>query len=392
MFYLILSLFFLLNKSFQSKQFYTPEVPIDEVMNFIESHLLTEIKPRKIKVFTGVNWDYILIPSVSKYLFEDLNIIENYAPIGQINRPGNKYEKHYICVHDTGDHSYGAYQWSEIVRKAKVGDREYAASYQYVVGNDGYYHNIPDDEVAYHAGDGHTEESLFGLIPTGVYILQKKINENEKAKIEIDKEGYYTINGEKTKVKSPVNSTDNSILSKKDINDLGIYYTIKEIEKYKYEYFLGRTWYNPIFQKISNFGGNFNSIGIEACVNYGTDVYFTWQRVAKLVAKLLEENSLSIDAVVQHHYFSGKNCPQTTRTANLWEYFKSLVSVESQMLYYRKLGYTFEFKSNNNKYLNNKGRILEKVKNPTMVSYSITVKNKNGETLSKTFFSVLSPD
>ena len=128
MYILILSLIFLLNKSLQYKQFYTPEVPIDEVMNFIESQLLTEIISRKIKVFTGVDWDYILIPSVSKYLFEDLDIIENYVPIGQINRPGIKYEKHYICVHDTGDHSYGAYQWSEIVRKAKVGNREYAAS------------------------------------------------------------------------------------------------------------------------------------------------------------------------------------------------------------------------------------------------------------------------
>ena len=59
----------------------------------------------------------------------------------------------------------------------------------------------------------------------------------------------------------------------------------------------------------------------------------------------MKENSLSIDAVVQHHYFSGKNCPQTTRTANLWDYFKSLVLAEYQLLYYRSLGYTFEFKS-----------------------------------------------
>ena len=56
MFILILSLFFLLNNSFQSKQYDTPEVLIGEVMNFIESQLLTEIKSRQIKVFTGENW------------------------------------------------------------------------------------------------------------------------------------------------------------------------------------------------------------------------------------------------------------------------------------------------------------------------------------------------
>ena len=382
----------LLSQTFQIQNLRSSEeTTLNEVMDFIESQLLSVIKPRQIKVFTGKNWDYLLLPSVSKYLFEDINIIDNFAPKGQVNRPGKKYEKYYICVHDTGDHSYGAKQWSDIVKNAKIGKSDYLASFQYVVGNDGYYHNIPDDEVAFHAGDGHfEEESLFGLIPSGVYIQQKKIDENEKAKIEIDKKGYFTINGERSTIKAPTNITNNNtILTTKDINDLGIYYTIQEVDKYKYEYYLGRTWYNPIFQKISNYGGNFNSIGIESCINYNTDVYYTWQKVAKLVAKLMQDNSLTIDAVVQHHYFSGKNCPQTTRTANLWDYFKSLVLVENQMLYYKKQGYTFEFKSNNKNYINEKGRVIKTVDIPTFITYSISVKDKNGKSLTKEFTSLL---
>ena len=385
---------FLLSQTSQIQNLKSSESNLNEVMEFIESQLLSGIKPRQIKVFTGTNWDYLLLPSVSKYLFEDINIIDNFAPIGQVNRPGKKYEKYYICVHDTGDHSFGAQQWSDIVKKAKIGKSDYLASFQYVVGNDGYYHNIPDDEVAFHAGDGHfEEESLFGLIPSGVYIQQKKIEENKKAKIEIDKKGYFTINGESSIIKAPTNITNNNtILTTKDINDLGIYYTLKEVDKYKYEYYLGRTWYNPIFQKISNYGGNFNSIGIESCINYGTDVYYTWQKVAKLVAKLMQDNSLTIDAVVQHHYFSGKNCPQTTRTAHLWDYFKSLVLVENQMLYYKKQGYTFEFKSKNKNYLNEKGRVIKAVGNPTFINYSITVKDKNGKSLTKEFSSLILPE
>ena len=381
----IFTLIFLINQSFQVSQ----EISLEEVMKFIEGQLLPEIKPRKIKVYTGIDWDYLLLPSVSNFLFEDINIIDNFAPLGQVNRPGDKHEKHYICVHDTGDHNYGAFQWSEVVRKAQIGSRAYEASFQYVVGNDGYYHNIPDDETAYHAGDGHSEESIFGLISTGVYIEAKKIAENEKAKIEIDKEGYFTIDGQKTKVRAPLNSTDNSILSTKDINDLGIYYTLKYIGKHNYEYFLGRTWYNPVYKKISNYGGNLNSIGIETCINHDTDVYFSWQRVAKLVAKLMQENSLTIDAVVQHHYFSGKNCPQTTRTANLWDYFKSLVLAEYQMLNYKNLGYTFEFKSENEKYINEKGRVILKPEIPTNVSYSITVRDNDGNKFTKSFSSLL---
>ena len=385
----ILSLIFLMSQSFQVKKLPLQDILIEEVMTFIKNQLISEIKPRQIKVFTGINWDYLLLPSVSKLLFEDINITNNFAPVGQVNRPGNKYEKHFICVHDTGDHNFGAFQWSEAVRKAKIGQRDYVASFQYVVGNDGYYHNIPDDEVAHHAGDGHTEESLFGLIPTGVYLNKKEISVNEKAKVEVDDEGYFTIDGERTKVKAPLNSTDNTLLTTKDINDLGIYYTLQVVEKNKIEYFLGRTWYNPVFQRISNYGGNFNSIGIEACINHDTDVYFTWQRVAKLVAKLMTENSLSIDAVVQHHYFSGKNCPQTTRTANLWDYFKSLVLAEYQMLYYKNLGYTFEFKSLSEKYLNDKGRVILKPEEPTTVHYTITVRDKNGNSLTKTYNSLL---
>ena len=361
-------------------------------MNFIESQLLSEIKPRQIKVFTGINWDYLLLPSVSKFLFEDIDIIDNFAPKGQVNRPGNKYEKHYICVHDTGDHTFGAHQWSDIVKNAKIGKREYVASFQYVVGNDGYYHNIPDDEVAHHAGDGHTEESLFGVIASGVIIEQKKIDKINKPKIEINGEGYFTIDGEISKIKAPTNSTDNGkILTTKDINDLGIYYELKEIDKHKYEYYLGRTWYNPIFEKISNYGGNFNSIGIESCVNINTDVYYTWQKVAKLVAKLMQENSLTIDAVVQHHYFSGKNCPQTIRTAKLWDYFKSLVLIEYQMLQYKNQGYSFELIPENFKFVNRKGRILKKVEIPTTINYLIIVKNKNGKSLTKKFSSLLFP-
>ena len=385
----ILTLIFLISQSFQVEKLGSQEVSLSEVMRYIKSQLLPEIKPRQIKVYTGIDWDYLLLPSVSKFLFEDINIIDNFAPIGQINRPGNKYEKHYICVHDTGDHNFGAFQWSEAVRNARIGKSDYVASFQYVVGNDGYYHNIPDDEVAHHAGDGHTEESIFDIIPAGVYIQAKKIDENEKAKVEVDEEGYFTINGERTKVKAPLNSTDNSILKTKDINDLGIYCTLKEVGKHKYEYFLGRTWYNPIYEKISNYGGNLNSIGIETCINHDTDVYFSWQRVAKLVAKLMKENSLTIDAVVQHHYFSGKNCPETTRTANLWDYFKFLVLAEYQMLTYQNLGFTFEFKSEDEKYVNEKGRVVLKAETPTTVHYSITVRDIDGNSLTETFSSLL---
>ena len=325
-------------------------------MSFISSIIIKEIKPRKIKIFTGIDWDYLMIPSVTKYLFEDLNIIDNFAPKGQNNRPGKIYKKHYICVHDTGDHSFGAKQWSDIVKNAKIGKRDYRCSFQYVVGNDGYYHNIPDNEVAHHAGDGRTEESIFGLIPSGVYTDEIK---SEKAKIEIDEEGYYTINGIKSLIKSPTNDKG-QILQTKYINDLGIYSELKIEDNIqnKYQYYLGRTWYNPIFNRISNYGGNLNSIGIESCINVNTDIYYTFQKVAKLVAKLMEE--------------------------------KELILVEYQILQYKNIGYSFEFKSES-EFVNDKGRVIKAVENETIVKYIIIIKDKNGNSLDKSFESCVYP-
>ena len=105
------------------------------------------------------------------------------------------------------------------------------------------------------------------------------------------------------------------------------------------EYFyLGETYFNKTYEKIANRGGNNNSIGIESCITANTDIYLTWQKTAKLVAYLLDNNNLTINDVVQHHYFSGKNCPQTMREAGFYMHFKKLVQIEYQVLQFIKQG------------------------------------------------------
>ena len=353
---------------------------LQEVMDYIKSINIPKIIPQNIEVICwDLIWQHELTPSVSKYLFEDLNIIDNIAPEGNSNRPGGKHKKCYICVHDTADGTYSAKQWNQAVYDTKFNNDTYAASYQYVVGNDGYYHNMPDDETAYHAGDGAQEGSLFKLYETKVY------GSNKKPHVSISTDGYYTIDGEKTIVVAPKKNEE--ILSEKYINDLGIYTTIQDGQ-----YYIGNTWYSATYNYIANKGGNLNSIGIESCVNKGSDVHLTWQRVAKLVAKLMDENNLGIDAIVQHHYFSGKNCPQTMRKANKWEYFLDLVSVEYQMRQYMKLGFKFEFKSNNTDLVNEIGRVIN-IENtsPLNASYTVKVKDKDGNELEETFSTLIEP-
>ena len=354
---------------------------LEEVMNYLISVSNDRIRVKNIKVWALENyWKHELIPSVSKYLFEDIEMHENIAPEGNPNRPGDKHEKKYITVHDTGDFSFNAAQWSKAVYDAKIGDSPYTVSFQYVVGNDGYFHNIPDDETAYHAGDGATSSSLFQEFPTDVY------GDKSYPHINISTDGYYVIEGKKSKVLAPTGK-DGNILNESYFNDMGIYTTIKDGM-----YYIGSTWYSETYNKIGNHGGNTNSIGIESCVNRGSDIYLTWQRLAKLVAKLMDDYNFGIDQIVQHHYFSGKNCPQTMRTEGYWQHFLSLVEVEYQMLQYKKLGFTFELEPININYVNNIGRIINRGNTiPVSASYIVNISDGKGNFMKRVFITSVPP-
>ena len=139
------------------------------------------------------------------------------------------------------------------------------------------------------------------------------------------------------------------------------------------------TYFSQGYEKIANRGGNNNSVGIESCITEGTDIYYTWQKTAKLVAKLLDENKLTIDDVKQHHYFSGKNCPQTIRMNDMWEHFKELVLFEQQIREFKKEGYHIELIVNDENVLPN-GRI--KALNKKEIKYIIrTTKDEIQEEL-----------
>ena len=68
-----------------------------EVMNYISSVTNSIINITTIKVWATEDY-YLheLLPSVCQYLFEEMEIIENIAPEGNPNRPGEKHEIRYI--------------------------------------------------------------------------------------------------------------------------------------------------------------------------------------------------------------------------------------------------------------------------------------------------------
>nr|WP_237418657.1 peptidoglycan-binding protein [Halobacillus litoralis] len=77
--------------------------------------------------------------------------------------------------------------------------------------------------------------------------------------------------------------------------------------------------------------GNYNSIGIELCVNDMDNFHITRKNAAALVSYLMNEFDIPLSNVVPHNYWSGKNCP--TNLLPVFENFKMQVMESLSYIY-----------------------------------------------------------
>lgn len=91
---------------------------------------------------------------VPKKTDDELNIVQDFIPKGRKNRPGRANSMQYITVHDTGNANTGAgalnhakYLKGDSAANAKV-------SWHYTVDDTRVVQHLPDNEDAFHAGDG----------------------------------------------------------------------------------------------------------------------------------------------------------------------------------------------------------------------------------------------
>lgn len=76
--------------------------------------------------------------------------------------------------------------------------------------------------------------------------------------------------------------------------------------------------------------GNNEGIQVEVCVNSDGDYVKALQNAAELVAKIMKDEGIPISKVVQHNYFSGKNCPRNMRAGKIsWTQFIAMVKAAS---------------------------------------------------------------
>ena len=69
---------------------------------------------------------------------------------------------------------------------------------------------------------------------------------------------------------------------------------------------------------------NLNSLALEICVNEGGDYEAAFRRAARVVRDWRIKHKLGRDRVVQHHHWTGKNCPTQMRTSARWKEFLDL--------------------------------------------------------------------
>ena len=286
-----------------------------------------------------------------------------------------KSSTEFITVHDTGDNKFNADQWANEVTTSSR-----QVSWHFTVDDNKIIQHIPLDEVAYHAGDGG---SRYGLTDTGVkYTVANP-------KITVGDDGYYYINNIKSYIRAPY--VDGEFVT--DITPAGIY---TELGK-NGNYFMNNTYYNSTYQKISNCGGNYYSIGIESCVHNGVEYSKVQKRLANLVAHLLNIYDLSPSRVLQHRNFSGKYCPQSMIRATekgqksqfTLESFYKMIDIEYFIIKYLP-DLKVEYTSLNPDILSNDGELLSYVEENTKVKYTVNA-SYNGKTFEKTYETTIHP-
>ena len=107
-----------------------------------------------------------------------VEVVTSFLDEGAYNRPQTKRVIKYIVIHETGNYDIGA--------NAKLHDTylhthpEVDKSWHYTVDDSIIYHHLPDDEVGWHAGDGHVEDGG-NLNGVGIEICLNQDGDYEKA-------------------------------------------------------------------------------------------------------------------------------------------------------------------------------------------------------------------
>jgi len=345
---------------------------------FLEAHESNIYYEYKLPIGAGTPVYYAdIIGSVSDILYND----ELYIDTTYNKKTNDKYGAdlesrrmesiEFITVHYTGNMNATANgkmhadYFSQPLSSVST-------SIHYSTGNDGVFKGLDEEYRAAHAGDDGSLNTVskFEWRDTDVVVLE---SDPLFPVVTITSNATFAINGRDTLIKVPEETKNGRgfVTDNKWLNEMGIAVNIKD-GKYQ----LGTAWwcYTQIGEgRICSNGGNRNSIGIESAVNKGSDLWYTWQKTAQLVADIMVRHNLDITRVKGHHFFSAKDCPQPMleNELRLWWKFIELCQAEYNKLVNAK-DYEVTFESSSS-YVDNKGRVLKQGLTDEVISYTLTI-------------------
>ena len=371
----------------------TGEDKVDKVLALIAQNNFAVVEAGNISLMdNGSKREYVsTYGSINRFLFDEYKVDDTYKKkaIETINSHPAGYNcklrtdwhggVEFVTVHDTATTTGSVQSIGEYMSTGET-------SIHYTVGNEQILAVIPEEYIAYHAGDGTGTQ--FQWYDTGVAATDNSAPEFDM--VAGDGKYYFTVNGQKTNIVCPTGNGSRSITnpSKANFSHLG---PVWKIENGKY--YMGTTWVDfsqVAAGTIGSHGGNNNSIGIEMCVNYSGDIYDTWQRTAQLVADICIRYNLDLTRVKQHNTWTGKNCPQCLIAADYWWGFMDMVAVNYEIMKnYSDVKITMEAHDDESaEYINGVGRIVKKPSKTITVAYDVTVEC-NGTSKTITLYSVI---
>ena len=352
---------------------------LEHVLNSHESNIFTRYN---LGIGAGTPVYYAdILGSVNKMLFNynyewNTKHLEDVMTHGK-HSPGldtEEYPVEFVTVHYTAGMTEGS-----DAEATSIFFKGAEASAHFCTGNDGIFQCLDLDVRGWHAGDGTGVK--FEWYNTGV-----KYNESDPRwpVWGISKNSMFTLNGVETLIKTPKKEergNEGYVTDSKWLNDQG--FAFKVVDGY---YYMGKTWwcYSNVWEgRICSKGGNNNSIGIESCVDYGSDLWLTWQITAQLVADLLVRYDLDITRVVGHHFYAAKDCPQPLLENDLeiwWEFIDIVEADYKSMTEFKNE--TFEFKViEGSDIVNEYGRVTEQPEFTQTVTYEVKLSDGTSITL-----------
>ena len=95
--------------------------------------------------------------------FAELNIVQDFVPVGSSNRPGRKLTPTFITIHNTDNDSKGANAAAHAKYQKGADARKREVSWHFTVDDKKVFQSLPTNEVGFHAGTAEGNRSSLAI-------------------------------------------------------------------------------------------------------------------------------------------------------------------------------------------------------------------------------------